>query len=194
MALLTDRAHAKFNLDPAPAENLSHERSTQFVELLTAHQRKLYAYIATMLQGDAAAADVLQETNLDLWTKAVEYDFARPFLPWAFAFARQKVLAFRRTHGRSRLVFSDEALELISETCAQLASQADDRLVALRKCLEKLNPQQAELIRERYVTKTSVRLMAARSSDSVQNISSRLHRIRKALAKCINATLDTENR
>jgi DNA-directed RNA polymerase specialized sigma24 family protein len=44
------------------------ERSTRFVELLTGHQRKLYGYIATMLPGDPAVADVLQETNLDLWS------------------------------------------------------------------------------------------------------------------------------
>jgi RNA polymerase sigma-70 factor (ECF subfamily) len=170
------------------------DRSTQFVDLLTAHQRKLYAYIATMLLGDAAAADVLQDTNLDLWARIDNYDFSRPFLPWAFGFARQRVLAYRRTYCRSRLVFGDEAFQLVHEACAKYASEADDRLVALRKCLKKLNPQQAELIRERYYSKTPVKLMADQFHDSVQNISSRLHRIRKSLAKCVSATLATEQR
>jgi RNA polymerase sigma-70 factor (ECF subfamily) len=171
-----------------------YERTTQFVELLTGHQRQLYAYIATMLAGDPSAADVLQETNLDLWARAGEYDFTRPFLPWAFGFARLKVLAFRRSHARSRLVFGDGALELINEKCAQYAHEADARLIALQNCLKKLKPPQAELIRERYVAKTSVTEMAAQFADTVHNISSRLHRIRKQLAECVNRNLRAEER
>jgi len=179
-------------MDSSKEESL--DRSTRFVELLTAHQRKLYGYISTMLLGDPAAADVLQETNLDLWARLQDYDFDRPFLPWAFGFARQKVLAFRRSHCRSRLMFGEEALSLINEACMHYASEADDRLLALRICLQKLNPQQAALIRERYLAKTPVKLMAEHLDETVQNISSRLHRIRKSLAKCIDSTLAAEGR
>jgi RNA polymerase sigma-70 factor, ECF subfamily len=175
-----------------PSSNRSHDRTTRFVELLTGHQRKLYGYICTMLLGDPGAADVLQETNLDLWAKLEDYDLERPFLPWAFGFARQRVLAHRRTHCRSRLVFSEEAMRLIDEYCMEYASEADERLVALRTCLKKLNPQQSELIRERYVSKTPVKQMAERLDETVHRISSRLHRIRKLLAKCITTTLSAK--
>lgn len=171
------------------AHPLTPEQSMKFVELLTSHQRKLYGYIATMLLGDSASADVLQDTNLDLWMRAGDFDFNRPFLPWAFGFARQKVLAFRRSHCRSRLVFCDEAMDMIDDACMELAAEADDRLVALRDCVKKLSTQQSELVRERYVAKTSVRMIAARLCDSAQNISSRLHRIRKLLGKCIESSL-----
>jgi RNA polymerase sigma-70 factor, ECF subfamily len=173
-------------------DDVDRDRSTRFVELLTAHQRKLYGYIATMLLGDPAAADVLQETNLDLWARIDDYDFDRPFLPWAFGFARQKVLAFRRSHCRSRLMFGEEALSLINEACVRYAAEADDRLVALRKCLQKLNANEAELIHARYVAKTPVKCIAVQLELNVQNVSSRLHRVRKALAKCIQATLVAE--
>lgn len=172
-----------------PSENENRDRATVFVELLTSHQRKLHAYIATMLLGNSAAADVLQETNLNLWAHMVEFDFSRPFLPWAFGFARQRVLAYRKANCRSRLVFGDAALELIHEKCMKSVGEADDRLVALRNCLEKLEPKQAALIRQRYVAKTPVRIMAAQSSDSAHNLSSRLHRIRKVLARCIESKL-----
>lgn len=181
-------------MDTDPDKKDVRDRSTRFVELLTSHQRKLYGYIATMLLGDPAAADVLQETNLDLWAALDDYDFERPFLPWAFGFARQKVLVYRRSHCRSRLLFGEEALRLINQACMDYASEADDRLVALRLCLQKLNPQQATLIRERYVAKTPVKLIAEHLDETVQNISSRLHRIRKSLAKCIQATLVAEGR
>jgi RNA polymerase sigma-70 factor (ECF subfamily) len=185
---------AELQVETDPEVGIDRDYSARFVELLTAHQPKLYGDIATMLLGDPSAADVLQETNHDLWVKKDEYDFERPFLPWAFGFARQKVLVFRRNHCRSRLMFGDEALSLIDEACVEYASEADDRLMALRKCLQRLDPHQVALIHARYAMKKPVKLIAEQLESSVQNISSRLHRIRKTLAKCIDAAMAAEGR
>jgi RNA polymerase sigma-70 factor, ECF subfamily len=172
----------------------SRDRTTRFVELLTSHQRKLHSYISMLLLGDSSAADVLQDTNVDLWAHADEFDFDRAFLPWAFAFARQRVMAIRKTRSRCRMVFSDEVLANYDDQCQQHAAEADVRLAALQNCLQKLQPQQAELIRERYTAKSSVRMIAARLSDTEHNISCRLHRIRKTLARCMHVALAVEKR
>jgi RNA polymerase sigma-70 factor, ECF subfamily len=173
-------------------QNANQERTTQYMQLLTSHQPQIYAYIAAMLFGDSSAADVLQDTNLHLWAQAERYDFDRPFLPWAFGFARQRVMAYRKSCVRSRLVFCDEALDVISDHCRQASDTIDDRLTALQKCLKRLSTAQAELIRERYMAKTPVQTIAARMNESAHNISSRLHRIRKILANCVEHALATE--
>ncbi|MCA9235190.1 MAG: sigma-70 family RNA polymerase sigma factor [Planctomycetales bacterium] len=169
------------------------DRTTVFVELLTSHQRSLYAYICTLLMGDAGAADVLQDTNLDLWARAEEFDMERPFLPWAFGFARQRVLAYRKSRSRSRLVFGEEAINRIEDSCMNFAADADARLAALQKCLRKLDDKNARLIQERYVAKSSLRIMAARLGDTADNISLRLHRIRKRLSRCVQSSLAMED-
>jgi len=168
--------------------------AARFVELLTAHQRKLHAYISTLMLGDPAAADVLQDTNIDLWSRAQDFDFDRPFLPWAFAFARQRVMAFRKSQSRSRLLFSDAAMARIDEECTRLAGEADSRLSALQNCLKKLNERQSYLIGERYNAKTSVKLLAARLGETAHNVASQLHRIRMALARCVDANIAAEER
>lgn len=173
-------------------ESHADDRSTHFIQLLTSHQPNLYAYISTMVLGDAAASDLLQETNLHLWKQAAQYDFNRPFLPWAFGFARQRVMAFRKSCSRSRLVFDDAILSLIDDKVMSSVSEIDHRLSALQKCLKKLSVQQTELIRERYLAKTSVTTMAERLDQTAHNVSSQLHRIRKILAKCIEFTLSAE--
>jgi RNA polymerase sigma-70 factor, ECF subfamily len=177
-----------------PTRNTGRDRTTQFITLLTSHQPKLYAYISTLVFGDAVTADLLQETNLHLWAQVDQFDFDRPFLAWAFGFARQRVLAYRKTCGRSRLVFDDETVELVSDKFIESANQVDERLAALQKCLKRLPSEQADLIHQRYLAKTSVQLIAERLSESAHNISSRLHRIRKILAKCIEHTMATEDR
>lgn len=173
---------------------VSPEVAARFVELLTSHQRKLHAYICTLMLGDAAASDVLQDTNIDLWSKIQDFDFERPFLPWAFAFARQRVMAFRKSQSRSRLLFSDAAMARIDEECTRLAGEADTRLVALQNCLKKLNERQRHLIAERYNAKTSVKLLAARLGETAHNVASQLHRIRGALARCVDATMAAEEK
>lgn len=170
------------------------QRTTRFVDLLTANQRKLYAYISMLLMGDVAAADVLQDTNLDLWARLEEYDFERDFVPWAFAFARQRVLAYRKTQARSRLILGVDVEELFDAKCADFAHEADARLAALRQCLRKLEPGQAELIRSRYSSQTPLRQLAEQLRQSEHNISCRLHRIRKALARCVKLNLAWEER
>jgi RNA polymerase sigma-70 factor, ECF subfamily len=177
-----------------PEEEANRERTTEFIKLLTSHQPQIYAYIATMLFGDAGAADVLQDTNLHLWAQAEQYDVDRPFLPWAFGFARQRVMAYRKTCVRSRLVFCDDALDILNIRCVQASDTIDDRLTALQKCLAQLSTAQADLIRERYTARTSVKTIASRMNDSAHNISTRLHRIRKILAGCVERTLKIEGR
>ena len=177
-----------------PEEIAKSERTTQFIKLLTSHQPQIYAYIATLLFGDSAAADVLQETNLHLWAQADRYDFDRPFLPWAFGFARQRVMAYRKTCSRSRLVFCESTLDLLSDHIQKASDTIDDRLVALQNCLKRLNTAQAELIRERYMAKSPVQAIATRMNDSPHNISTRLHRIRRTLANCVEYALTSEER
>ena len=185
-------AEPGLRIDP---DEVAGEHSARFVELLTAHQPKLYGYIATMLMGDSAGGRrVAGNQSRPLGARWMTTTSSVPFLPWAFGFARQKVLVFRRNHCRSRLLFGDEALSLIDEACMELANKADDRLVALRKCLQKLNPEQVALIHAAVRARTPVKLMAEHLGQAVQNISSRLHRIRKALAKCIEATIAAEGR
>jgi len=164
------------------------DSATRFVELLTLHQRDLYTYINTLLLGDYAAADVMQDTNLDLWAHYGEFDFDRPFLPWAYTFAYHRVLAFRKSAGRSRLVFSDDVLKKISQAYKHDETPADARLAALNRCLEKLNDGQRQLIRDRYVDRVPVQTLSDRFGGTANQISARLYLIRRILAKCIEGT------
>ncbi len=167
----------------------SDHRTTRFVELLTSHQRDLFVYIDTLMAGDSAVSDVLQDTNLALWSRLNDFDFERPFLPWAYGFAYQRVLAFRKTRSRSRLVFNEELLELISDVYVGDRISADSRLAALQRCLAKLDSADGELIRDRYVDRMPVKTLASRSGRTANQLSVRLFRIRQALAQCVEASL-----
>src|SRR4051812_13542352 len=95
---------------PRTHQSADRARLGAVVQHITACQAALYAYVCSLLGTSAGAADVLQEANLVLWEKAMEYDPERPFLPWARRIAHFQVLAYRKRQSREKLLFDDDLL------------------------------------------------------------------------------------
>ena len=152
----------------------------------------LYAYILTLLPDRAAAQDVLQETNLTLWHKLVDFEPGTSFLAWGCRVAYFHVLNHRRRMKRDRLIFDDELLNSLAERHVERMEQADQRQHALKTCLEKLPAGQRALIEKRYAPGGSVRELAAAEGKSVGATSQMLYRIREALLNCIQGSLTTK--
>lgn len=55
----------------------------EFVMLLTAVQPRLFSYLAMVLGDVHDANNVLQETNVTLWTKADDFTTGTNFFAWA---------------------------------------------------------------------------------------------------------------
>lgn len=167
--------------------------SAQFVTQITRAQRQLHAFILSMVWNPAEADDVLQETNLVLWEKADEFDDQRPFLPWAMRFAQLQAMAWLKRNRRvQRVVFDDDLAQLLAEEVAADEPLFEARRKALAECLQKLGPEQRELIARRYEPDASVNAMADAGGTTPGAVSDRLRRIRRALLDCIQATLAKE--
>lgn len=164
----------------------------EFVQHLTTCQSALYAYVVSLMGTTDQANDVLQEANLKLCKKADQYDPARPFLAWAFTFARFEVMAWRKTKQRSRLVLDDELLEMVASDLEESAHSSEREINTLETCLAQLKPRQRELIAARYGKGETVRAIAARTSRPENALAATLYRVRKVLADCIDAKLSQE--
>lgn len=163
-----------------------------YVKHLTDCQSKLRGYILACLGNYANTADVLQRTNLTLWKKAGEFQRGASFLPWAYAIARFEILSFLRDHKRDRLVFSDEVAKLMMELVAEEDADADERQLALRRCVEKLPHRSRDLLSQRYDRGSSIKQIASDANRSEVAIKSTFLRIRRALEKCIESALKLE--
>ena len=163
-----------------------------YVRYLTDCQSKLRGYILACIGNYANTSDVLQRTNLTLWKKAGEFQRGAKFLPWAYTIARYEIMSFLRDHKRDRLVFSEEVAKLMLELEDEEESDANDRQLALRKCLEKLPCRSRELLSQRYDEGNSIKQIAHETNRSEVAIKSSFLRIRRALEKCIESTLKLE--
>jgi RNA polymerase sigma-70 factor (ECF subfamily) len=170
----------------------SQDIPAEFVQRLTVAQSSLYAFICGLMGGLEQSQDVLQNTNVKLWKRAAEYDAARPFLPWAYSFARWEVMAWRKTQQRSRLVLDDKLLERVAAHFEEQAPQAERELAALERCLAHLPEKQRCVVEARYGRRETVRAIAARLGQPENALAALLYRIRRALHDCITATLAKE--
>ena len=170
----------------------SFENSEQFVRLLTEHQTRLYGYVFSLVGDHSRAADGVQEVNLVLWRKVHEFDTTKPFLPWAFAIARFQVLAHLRNHQRDRLLLDAEVVDTLSDEVERQSNQLEPVRTALRTCLQRLTPNNRELIEHRYLRSMSIADVATSTNRTVTAIKVALLRIRRQLAECVEKRLAAE--
>jgi len=167
-----------------------------FVAELIRHQRRLYLFIGSLLPNPSDIEDVFQQTCLALWKKRQQALAADDFFAWACGFARNEALHALRSHRRSGQVClpPDLVATLADEFVQDLATEADDRLTALADCLAKLQPPQRSLLKRCYQGAETIKAVAAELTLSPAAVTMRLQRIRHALARCIEQTLQAAAR
>ena len=163
--------------------------SDAFVKMFISHQRQIYAFIGSLLPHQAELDDIYQQTCLLLWQKRDQYDPNRPFLPWAYGFARNEIFSFLRRQGRDPNRLSPDLLAQIAEVRAGEDEQAAARRAALEACLQNLSPAQQDLLKARYANSASLKELAGSLATTAAALTMRLQRIRQALLQCIEATV-----
>ena len=160
-----------------------------FVRLLTTAQPWLFSYLVVLLGDVHDASNVLQDTNVKLWTKADEFRPGTNFRAWARQVAYYRALSFSRDKRRDKLVVDFELVEnIVSETDSQ---EVDPRRIALRHCLSTLDDRKLDLLRQRYRDETPVASIAETRQKTVAAIKMALRRLRMSLLKCIESKIST---
>jgi RNA polymerase sigma-70 factor (ECF subfamily) len=163
----------------------SSERTTEFLTLLTQHDRALGIYVYSMVTSNADADDILQQTKMVMWRSFEQFESGTNFLAWARKVAFHQILNSRRQHKRAHLPLSDEMLEAVSHEVAQLSEQGDDRREALQSCLHKLPQEQRQLVLLRYYEDLEVDQIADRIDSTAGAVYRALSRVRLALLQCV---------
>lgn len=164
-------------------------KSSEFAKLYAGHQGRLFAFICSLVGRQDMASEILQETNVVLWEKQEEFQIGTNFTAWSFRIARYQVMAARKKATRDRLVFSQEAIDLMTGEVAQFSEQHEARLQSLASCLDQLSGANADVIRRRYRENQQVNEIAAVMKRSVNAVHVQLHRIRAALLECVERQL-----
>ena len=157
----------------------------RFIAALTRHQPALAAFCHAQLANRQDAQEALQTTCVKLWDKAAEWNPETEFLPWAFAVARFTILSHIRDRMRDRLVFDVDVVEAMAQDVESVAAEFEERRQALGNCLEKLKPEQRDILQSHYLTGRTVREIADATQRSESAVKMTLLRLREQLSDCI---------
>ena len=189
-----EEATARESAPGRPRGDEKPARDKLFLRLFLRNERRLYAYILTLLPNRADADDVLQEASLVMWDK---FDASCPpadFAAWGCRIAYFKVLDFCKKSQRSRVRFSQEMLERLAETAVEHAGalRLDERREALADCVDKLPARDRELLSRRFADGATTQSAADEVGRSLDAVYKALARIRQALFDCVSRSLARE--
>ena len=115
-----------------------------FGALVRRYERELYGYLRRYLGDPNLADDVFQNTFLQLYTKAGQYEPGRPVRPWLYTIATHQAIDALRRNGRHQALSIDQHRE----------ENVDGEVHSLMELLEARTPgpgdlAQGEELRER---------------------------------------------
>jgi RNA polymerase sigma-70 factor, ECF subfamily len=173
-----------------PPTSQDADRMRQIARLWTLAQPVVSALVSSTVIDFHDAEDLLGQVAETVVTKACEYDPQRPFTPWAMGIARYRILQyFERRRADRHVGFDDETLGLLAETHCELAEEASARLAGLRQCLGQLQGKSKRVLEMRYLHDHGPSWIAEKMGMTPGAVWTLLHRVRKALAECIDRRL-----
>lgn len=161
----------------------------EFVCLFTRVQRRLYLYILSQVPRPNDAEEILQNTNVVIWSKCKQFEPGSNFSAWAMTIARLEILKFRQRHARDKLQFSDEFVNRVEAAMHVESESIDQRRAALAHCLNKLRAEDRDLISRRYAPGASGKSVAKSLNRPTNSVYQSIGRIRMALLECIERQL-----
>ncbi|MDA7916067.1 sigma-70 family RNA polymerase sigma factor [Verrucomicrobia bacterium] len=170
---------------PEKTEPTGIEHET-FIRAYTANEGRVKAFLRTLLPDWDSVDEAFQEASIVMWQKWAHLDSPENFFPWACTIARLKALHIRRKHGRDRLVFAEELVELLAEesACDTLEGHQIE-IQALDKCMSELKSIQRQLILGAYRDKGSIKEMAEVEGTSPTRLYKVLARLKTRLQDCV---------
>jgi len=170
------------------------DRYEEFLSLFSQHRDRIFAHIFCLVPHEADAEDIFQRCSVVLWRKFSVFESSGSFHAWACGVATNEVRNFFKGQRRSRVRFFPEAIDLLAEEQLAREDEFAARALALQACLERLRPEDRNLLRIAYWENRSLKEFAESTQHSLQVIYNRLSKIRKLLFQCIERKIAQERR
>ena len=163
-----------------------------FARLFAQHDRWLYSYLVTLLGSPSQAEEVFQEVCVVLWRELETFELGTDFVKWVAVIAHNQVRKHRRNNKKAGFHLNEETFEYMAKVAVNRADLFDYRRDALRTCLDKLSPEDRQLVNQCYNdSSSSFKTVASRLGRPENTVYKALNRIRRALHQCIDRKLSS---
>ncbi|MEM6505460.1 MAG: sigma-70 family RNA polymerase sigma factor [Planctomycetota bacterium] len=152
-------------------------------------QTSIRAYLVAAVSDYHDAEDLLQQVAVAVARDYEKYDPETPFVRWAIAIARNRVLNYRRQKATSKLVFSQDTLDALAGAMPEEPPAEAETKAALDDCINKLQARSQQALTLRYEQDLRSREIADKLGMTVTAVTSLMSRVHKALANCVKQAM-----
>ena len=159
-----------------------------FAELYKRTSSKLFGVCLRMLHDRGEAEEVLQETYTTVWRRAASFDAAKASaITWLITLSRNKAIDRLRQH-REELLDDPSRLNEAVDDEPTPAADAETRqeYQRLQHCLDELEPQQRDSVREAFFTGATYNELATRCMVPLGTMKSWIRRSLMQLRTCLD--------
>ena len=155
--------------------------------LFARHQVKVYRFALRIVRDAALADDVVSETFIDAWQHADRFEGRSSVSTWLLGIARHKALtaANRRPTESLDCEQAQSVVDTASDPEAELGEK--DRGAVIRRCLQALSPEHAEIIDLVYYQEKSIKEIVEILGIPENTVKTRMFYARKRLAALVAA-------
>ena len=155
--------------------------------LFARHQVKVYRFALRIVRDTALAEDVVSETFIDAWQHADRFEGRSTASTWLLGIARHKALtaANRRPTESIDCEMAQNVVDPSGDPEADLGRK--DRGAIIRRCLQALSPEHAEIIDLVYYQEKSIKEIVEILGIPENTVKTRMFYARKRLAALIEA-------
>ncbi len=179
----------QFNEPVDDSDSLEQVPNAEFVQLFTKSQRRLFLFILSQVNNVTDAEEILQDTNVVIWSKFRQFQLGTSFFAWSGKIATYEILKYREKKRAGRLLLSDEFISRVAADAIEMSDELEKRREALSECLRLLKADDRELIQARYASGENGLKVAERLGRPTNSVYQSIGRIRKVLFDCVTRRL-----
>ncbi|PIF01075.1 MAG: RNA polymerase [Maribacter sp.] len=165
------------------------KQKTIFLSALKENQDKLYRICSIYSDDNEDSKDLYQEVLVNIWKSMSSFKGNSSIGTWMFRIALNVCLRFKSKYTKNQNRF----IRLDSMTIINISSEVEDenndeKLIALRKCVKKLNDGEKAIV-ALYLEGLADREISDILGLSENHIAVKIKRIKSKLFNCINGIL-----
>ena len=159
-----------------------------FAELYKRTSSKLFGVCLRMLHDRGEAEEVLQETYSTVWRRASTFNPAKASaITWLITLSRNKAIDRLRQHREELLGDPSRLNEIVDEQPTPAAdAESSQEYQRLQHCLDELEPQQRDSVREAFFTGATYNELATRCMVPLGTMKSWIRRSLMQLRTCLD--------
>lgn len=164
-------------------------RNQLFVELLTAHQVRIRAYILSLVANFDDADDLMQDISKTMWIQFGRFSEGTSFLAWGFQIAHYRILEYRRRSKKQIALIDDTLIDDLSQDARQHIGNSEYILQHLYGCIRRLNAADRKILRMKYERNLKTKEISLLIGQPIHTVYRAFSRIHEILLSCIKRSM-----